>query len=232
MRGMFRQRHFRFIGVLTFFTGLVLVGCGVQAVPRPTFEPTATFDFSQRFQPTREIRPVSEQTEGESASGENEVARAVTNTPEPTLEPPPPTIAPTETLIPTDPPTPTDEPLASIGDPVLGQQYFNLDWPGGNPQSCKTCHNVNEPLVGIGPYLYGIANAAASRREGYTAEEYLYESIANPTAFVAPLQGEIAQWPVGDVVNAMPLNWLTLLGEQGVNDIVAYLLTLSQPLPE
>lgn len=72
-----------------------------------------------------------------------------------------------------------------------------------------TCHNVNEPLPGSDPYMYGIA--AGERVAGEDAATYLYNAIINPSAFIAPAQtatdGTILEW----AEEVMPNTWTTAL---------------------
>ncbi len=199
--------------ILLIIVGLVLVACGSRATElRPTFEPTATFDFS--------IRAQVEESDGEEIAAVEPTATIVI--PTATLEPTEvPTIAPTPTQ------APTEVAVELPGDPENGEWLFNNWINQETSQYCVTCHNAEEPVPGTGPYLYGIANVAADRIEAYSAEEYLRESILNPNVFIAPSQGD-SNWAAG----VMPQNWQLYLTATDVDDIVAYLLTLDQPLPE
>lgn len=198
----------RFV-VLLILMGVLLVACGTHVTElRPTFEPTATFDFSMRL------------------VAENPTSVLVER---PTLPPTPlPSSTPVPTVAVTEEPTPepTEAPpsLDLPGDPVLGQAFYNGIPSPTTGQRCITCHNPNQPIPGTGPFLYGIASIAGQRREGYTAEEYLRESILNPNAFMAPAQGE-AQW----TVDLMPKDWRQAFTDDDLNHLVAYLLTLNQP---
>ncbi|MCQ3932586.1 MAG: hypothetical protein DPW16_19225 [Chloroflexi bacterium] len=199
--------------------GLFLVACGTVAEePRPTFEPTQPFVRADR-------------------AGEDVQVVAV----EPTHTPIPPTATPI-------PPTPTpeveetevatEEPTAEVaeagvteelpGDPEIGKLLFENVTSPSTSQNCATaCHNVNEPLPGTGPYLYGIGTVAGSRIPGISAQDYLFQSIMQPSAFLAPPQTE-QPWPD----NLMPHDWGQVLTEQDVWHIVAYLMTLTQAPPE
>ncbi len=222
------MRH-RSIIILTL--AVVLAACGTLAEPRPTFEPTHT------------ALPRVANVDDADATSPPEVAAQAS----PTLSPSP--LPPTATPEPTTPPTeePTPEPTAEptvapteapaevmhaglTGDAEVGEIWFNgavsvtynnVEW------QCSTCHNVAEPLPGSGPYLYGIANVAGERTDP-TAIAYLYESIMNPNEHIAPPQenagGDTITWEAG----VMPDNWNTVLDEQAVVDIVAYLMTLDQ----
>jgi len=95
------------------------------------------------------------------------------------------------------------------GDEARGGQIFMVAQP------CHTCHMD----VPVGPAFPGeppLATLAATRRPGYSAEAYLYESIINPSAYVAP----------GFQDGVMPQNFGELLLQQDLADLVAYLLTM------
>jgi cytochrome c2 len=81
-----------------------------------------------------------------------------------------------------------------------------------NTLGCQICHMQEN---GAGPNMNGISARAASRREGYNAESYLYESITNPNAFV------VNEYQAG----VMPQNFASRLSQQDLYDIIAYLLT-------
>lgn len=88
---------------------------------------------------------------------------------------------------------------------------------------CQACHGAED---GVGPALTGMAERAATRVEGMSAEEYLHESIVNPSAFV-----------VEGYQNIMPPNYSSL-GDGTVNALVAYIVAESggaveaEPTPE
>lgn len=196
--------------------GLFLVACGTVAEePRPTFEPTHPFVRADQ-------------------SGEDVQVVAV----EPTNTPIPPTATPIP-LTPTPEVTEsaTEEPTAEVteavvteelpGDPEIGKLLFENVVSIQTGQNCVLCHNVNEPLPGTGPYLYGIATVAGSRVAGLSTQDYLYQSITQPSAFLAPAQTD-QPWPD----NLMPADWGQVLSDQDVLHIVAYLMTLTQERPE
>lgn len=123
--------------------------------------------------------------------------------------------------------------VAYEGDAFSGEIWFsqlaqvtyqNVTW------NCATCHNVEERLPGSGPYLYGLATVAGERVEGEDAITYLVHSILHPNDFISPAQttpdGNLIEW----LPNVMPNNWNSVLDDQTIADIVAYLLTLDQPL--
>ncbi len=90
--------------------------------------------------------------------------------------------------------------------------------------TCNACHTIPgiEGAVGIvGPNLAAIGAAAADRIAGYTAEQYIHESIVDPNAFIAP------QCPFGACVpGSMPATLVQTLSEAEISLVVDYLLTL------
>ena len=85
-------------------------------------------------------------------------------------------------------------------------------------KGCSTCHNGPDThaLIEGFPTLADVPSFAGSRRPGYSAEEYVAESIKEPWAFRSPaFQGGVGpttQMPVLDVSDAE------------VDALVAYLL--------
>ena len=90
--------------------------------------------------------------------------------------------------------------------------------------SCAGCHSLAEPRIlldaGVritAPSFFGIAERAGTTREGYSAEEYLRESIVLPCEFLA----------AEEVVCLMPRNFGERLDAQNVADLIAFLMTQS-----
>jgi hypothetical protein len=77
---------------------------------------------------------------------------------------------------------------------------------------CMRCHGTPS---GPGPLFIGMGKRAETRRPGYSAAAYLYESIVDPNAFVVP------NFPGG----LMPQNLKQQIPAANVDKIVAYLLT-------
>lgn len=77
---------------------------------------------------------------------------------------------------------------------------------------CAGCHGIEN---GAGPYVVGTGVRAETRREGYSPAVYLYESITNPNALV------VTDYPAG----VMPQHFRSVLSEQDLYDIIAWLLT-------
>jgi cytochrome c len=92
------------------------------------------------------------------------------------------------------------------GNAADGEQIFNVQQP------CHTCH-VDQP---IGPAVAGLADRAGSSKPGYSADLYLYESIAYPGAHIVQ----------GFTDGIMPQNFKDVLSPQQLADLVAYLKTV------
>lgn len=92
-------------------------------------------------------------------------------------------------------------------DPGAGRAVFT--------RNCASCHATAVGERSLGPNLFGIGAAAASRVAGKSAEEYIWESMIRPDAyldFVSPV--------------AMPDNTVTGLSQGEQRNLLAYLMTL------
>lgn len=118
--------------------------------------------------------------------------------------------------------THTPRSTASTGDPVHGEFLFQ-NTSDASGRRCSLCHDPNSPTPGLGPYLYGIANVAAERSPDLSAEEYLRQSILDPSAIIAPAQSGLTWENM-----PMPLGWSEVLSASEIDDLVAYLMTLKQ----
>lgn len=85
-----------------------------------------------------------------------------------------------------------------------------------NQAGCSTCHSLDVDVILVGPSLAGVANRAGERVADLSAEEYLRQSIIDPDAYTVE----------GFTASVMPLVWSSVLTEEQVNDLVAFLLTL------
>lgn len=95
-----------------------------------------------------------------------------------------------------------------VGDAARGEQIFLA-------QPCHACH-VD---LSVGPVLSGdpaLAVRAATRRSGYSAELYLYESVVDPNAYVVS----------GFQKDIMPNEFGSTLTDQQLADLIAYLMTM------
>jgi len=131
-----------------------------------------------------------------------------------------PVLAPSTTKTP-GPPVGTDltTPLPA-GDAATGEQvYKRVVDELGQRFGCASCHSLSEggrTLLGA-PSFFGIAERAGTTREGYSAEEYLRESIVLPCEFLAAEQ----------VICLMPRDFGERLDAQNVADLIAFLMTQS-----
>jgi hypothetical protein len=65
------------------------------------------------------------------------------------------------------------------GNAASGQQLFTTLTP-----PCATCHTVTGDQIIVGPALAGVATRAATRKQGYSAEIYFYDSITSHSAYL------------------------------------------------
>jgi mono/diheme cytochrome c family protein len=98
------------------------------------------------------------------------------------------------------------------GDATRGNALFNGSAPlaDGQQAGCQACHGT-----GTGPDLAGVGTRAATRKPGLSADQYLHESIMQPSALV-----------VDGFADIMPKNFGQRMSAQNLADIIAYLLTL------
>ncbi len=123
---------------------------------------------------------------------------------------------------------PTPEPFAwpaSVaelpqGDPEAGQQKYAVTF------GCQTCHGDPQQSGSetIAPWLGDIETVASERRDGYTPADYIYESILNPDAVIAP---ECPLGPCSDP-SGMPHDFPTRMNGQDMADVISYLLGTGQ----
>lgn len=76
---------------------------------------------------------------------------------------------------------------------------------------CEACHGAAD---GAGPALIGMGARAATRVAGLSAEEYLYQSIVQPSAYI-----------VEGFPDIMPKNYGEQFSEAELQALVAYILT-------
>ncbi len=109
------------------------------------------------------------------------------------------------------------------GDVATGEQLFGPMSSGGF--SCTACHLLEElteefletfPAQIDAPSMFGIAERAGTTREGYSAEEYLRDSIVLPCELLT--EGPVC---------LMPRNFGERMDAQNVADLIAFLMTQS-----
>lgn len=96
-----------------------------------------------------------------------------------------------------------------------GEELFSQRILGSNA-GCITCHSLDPDTRLVGPSIAGVAARAGSRVPGLRAEDYLRQSIVEPSAFVVD----------GFEDGKMPADWEEMLSPEEVEALVAYLLTL------
>ena len=106
-----------------------------------------------------------------------------------------------------------------VADSTHGETLFNEMNASGF--ACSNCHLANSEDRLIGPGLLGIPTRAETRVEGQPGILYLWQSIANPNAYL--VEGEPA-YPA----SLMPQNYSDLYTQEDIYDIIAYLLTLEE----
>jgi mono/diheme cytochrome c family protein len=104
------------------------------------------------------------------------------------------------------------------GDAAAGKDAFQAN-------GCFACHGQPDGAqpATVGPDLSNIANDAATRIDGVPAQQYIYDSILDPNAFIAP------ECPTGPCSSPsqMRLDFANVLSEQNMADLIAYYMTLT-----
>ncbi|MCY3991028.1 MAG: DUF4399 domain-containing protein [Caldilineaceae bacterium] len=106
----------------------------------------------------------------------------------------------------------------------LAQETIDLAIEAMTRTGCNSCHvTTGLPLVDaamLGPDQTNLGVIAGTRREGYTAEEYIREAIVEPSAFI------VEECPLGPCLQVMPENYGDILTEEEIDAVVAYLLSM------
>ncbi len=106
------------------------------------------------------------------------------------------------------------------GNPDNGATLYNTTY------ACASCHGAldNEGSANIGPWLGDIDQTGAERIDGYTAADYVYESILKPDAFIAP---ECPSGPCNEP-STMPGNFGERMTQQDMADVMSYVLSATE----
>jgi cytochrome c2 len=106
-----------------------------------------------------------------------------------------------------------------VGDLERGREIFET---GGGVTSveisCSQCHSLDGTVrtsESAGPSLQGISERAGDRVPELSAIEYLKQSIVDPSAYVVE----------GFKDNRMPKAYNVFLGEEDIDNLVAFMLT-------
>lgn len=100
--------------------------------------------------------------------------------------------------------------VSAIGDPTAGRVIFESGGDALVP--CATCHTLDGTEL-VGPSLAGIADRAATRTD-LSAEEYIRQSIVDPSAHV-----------VEDYADVMYKEYGEKLSSEDIDNVIAFLLT-------
>jgi mono/diheme cytochrome c family protein len=85
---------------------------------------------------------------------------------------------------------------------AMGKNLFSTN--------CSACHGAQD---GAGPAFVGMVDRAATREQGKTAEQYIHESIVDPSAYV-----------VSGFSDIMPKDFATKFSAQEIDALVAYIV--------
>src|SRR3990172_4036516 len=80
---------------------------------------------------------------------------------------------------------------------------------------CSACHSTLPDTVIVGPSLAGISKTAATRVEGFTARDYLEQSILDPGAYLVDGYNDLMPRTFGEVYD-----------KEQIDALIAYLMTL------
>jgi cytochrome c553 len=108
---------------------------------------------------------------------------------------------------------PTEQDMVVAASPAERGRALFLD----SATTCILCHSIEGQGGTRGPDLSGIATRAETRVEGLSAEAYIRQSILDSSAYIVEEFDPIMPPTLGD-----------LLGQEKLEDIVAFLLTLEQ----
>lgn len=107
-----------------------------------------------------------------------------------------------------------EQPSDSLpGDAERGAEIFRHGVNDAPP--CITCHALTQGMFSIAPVMQGINQRAGERVAGLSADDYLHQSILEPSAFIVPGFRSIMYPDYADHLSA-----------QDVADLIAYLKTL------
>ncbi len=99
---------------------------------------------------------------------------------------------------------------AAPSDPAL-----QGGWRVYRDKNCGSCHEIDGAGGRIGPPLSHVGTVAGTRKAGTSAEDYLRESITDPSAYLVP------GYP-----DSMPHGLARELSAQDLDDLVRYLASL------
>jgi len=92
----------------------------------------------------------------------------------------------------------------------IGRQIYNTG--GASSVPCVTCHTLDGSTL-VGPSFKGLKDRAGSRVPGMSAEDYIRQSIVDPSAFI-----------VDGFQNQMYKEYAKTLTDEQINGLVAFLM--------
>jgi cytochrome c2 len=99
----------------------------------------------------------------------------------------------------------------AINNPLLAQGRTIYS------QRCASCHAIEADVILLGPSFHGIATRAGERVAGLSAEEYIRESILEPSNYLVEGFGDLMQ-----------KNFSEVLSSDDITAITAYLMTFTE----
>jgi ferredoxin/coenzyme F420-reducing hydrogenase delta subunit len=107
---------------------------------------------------------------------------------------------------------------ASLGsDPAAGKKLYYETSLGTNA-GCRICHSLEPGQTLVGPSFAGLADRAAGRVPGISAEEYIRQSILEPDAYI------VEGFPSGQMIP----NLDEVLTEEQIDNLIAFLMTIKE----
>ena len=93
--------------------------------------------------------------------------------------------------------------------------------------ACSSCHAITGVAQGVlGPSLDGIGSVAGNRIAGYSAEDYIRESILQPDAYAAGTADGLSQDYDGNLMLSTMAGILPSLSDEDIDNLTEYLLSL------
>jgi mono/diheme cytochrome c family protein len=113
------------------------------------------------------------------------------------------------------------------GDATHGEQLFaqKVKLASGTNAPCQACHSLVPGEVKTGPSLAGVASRAGSREPGKTADQYVRESIQQPSIYIVS-DDPAHNFTAANGKSLMPDGLANQMSPQDLADMIAYLLTL------
>ncbi|MFK7801400.1 MAG: c-type cytochrome [Anaerolineae bacterium] len=101
------------------------------------------------------------------------------------------------------------------GDAAAGEQLYSLTY------GCAACHGnlEDDTSNSVGPWVGNFQNLDNVRIDGYSAADYMYESVLLPSDYISP---ECPTGPCAGPPSGMPDNFGRRLSFQDMADIMAY----------